>query len=270
MSHWTLEDIAWQKFDKDKVTPELLALAKAAALVEYNGGDYARYLNEVFSDDLPFQKAAKEWAAEEVRHGAALARWAKLADPDFDFEGAFKKFTDYHQLPTNAQQSVRGSRSGELVARCIVESGTSSYYTALSEAAEEPVLKEICRNIAADELRHYKLFYTHLKRYLGAERISKWGRLKIAFGRMLESEDDELTYAYYAANNPDIPFDRKFFAAIYSRKAYSYYRSHHIERGISMILKAIGLTPNGRLQRFLSWVAIRFMHWRINRPVSVG
>lgn len=265
MARWSLDNISWEKFDRSKVTPELLALAKAAALVEYNGSDYATYLKSIFANDPDFQNEADRWAVEEVQHGAALARWAKIADPSFDFEGAFGKFTDHIKIPLEAKESVRGSRAGELVARCIVESGTSSYYTALSEAADEPVLKEICRNIAADELRHYKLFYEYLRHYLDKEGIGRWQRLKIALGRIFESEDDELTYAYYAANEPHAQFDRKYFASIYAKRAYSYYRRHHIERGIAMVLKAVGLTPNGRLQRTLSEIAWRFMSWRAGR-----
>ena len=87
-----------------------------------------------------------------------------------------------------------------MIARCIVETGTSSYYTALREAAAEPVLREICRHIAADELRHYRLFYKKLPAYLARERLGRWARLRIALGRIAESEDDELAYAYYAAN----------------------------------------------------------------------
>ena len=179
--------------------------------------------------------------------------------------GAFAKFVDHIKIPVNAAESIRGSRTGELVARCIVETGTSSYYTALSEAAEEPVLKEICRKIAADELRHYKLFYNYLHAYLDKEKIGRWHRLKIALGRIWESEDDELTYAYYAANEPHKQFDRKYFASLYAKRAYSYYRRHHIERGIAMALKAIGLTPNGQLHRWMSAVAWGFMSWRAGR-----
>ena len=36
--------------------------------------------------------------------------------------------------------------------------------------ADEPVLKVICHKIAGDEFRHYKLFYTHLQRYLAKEK----------------------------------------------------------------------------------------------------
>src|SRR3546814_11973623 len=95
--------------------------------------------------------------------------------------------------------------SSDLVARCIVEVGTSSYYASIGATTEEPVLREICRHIAADELRHYKLFYTHLKRYLEREGIGRWKRLAVDLGRIGESEDDELAYAFYASNETDAP-----------------------------------------------------------------
>ena len=59
--------------------------------------------------------------------------------------------------------SIRGSKRGEMIARCVVESGTSSYYSAIRDATDEPVLKEIAGRIAADEYRHYKLFYETLQ-----------------------------------------------------------------------------------------------------------
>ena len=48
--HWSLDDIPWEKFDPSKVDPELVKIVKAASMVEYNGGDYATYLCNVFSD----------------------------------------------------------------------------------------------------------------------------------------------------------------------------------------------------------------------------
>ena len=184
MGYWTLDDIRWDKFDRSKVDPDLLKVAKAASLVERNARDYAAYLGSVFSDDPEVLRTIDEWAREEVQHGMALARWAKMADPTFDFDAAFKRFTDGFKIETWRTQSLRGSRSGELVSRCIVETGTSSYYSALRDAVQEPVLKEICRNIAADEFRHYKLFYSYLKRYLAAEKIGPLRRFFAAASRM--------------------------------------------------------------------------------------
>lgn len=270
MAHWTLEQIPWDQFDPSKVDPELVKLVKAAALVEYNGGDYATYLNNVFHDDDGFRTVASAWALEEVQHGAALARWAKLADPSFDFDASFKRFTDGYKITLDVNASVRGSRSGELVARCIVETGTSSYYTALAEACAEPVLQAVCRKIAADELRHYKLFYTHLQRYLGFEGLGAWGRVKVALSRITESEDDELAYAYYAANHAAEPYERKRFSSAYARRAYAYYRPPHIQRGIAMVMKAAGLNPQGWLAKLLASLAFRFMRHRVARLDAIG
>ncbi len=249
MKRWSEQDIPWRDFDPGRVDPDILKIVKAASMVEKNAGDYAYYLCNVFQDDPEFQTVAREWAAEEVQHGDVLGRWAELADSEFDFEDRFKRFTDGYKLPLEATQSVRGSRAGELVARCIVEVGTSSYYSALAGAADEPVLKAICKRIAADELRHYKLFYTHLGRYLDREGLGVWGRLRIALGRMGESEDDELGYAYYAANGNGEPYDRKRNIAAYGHRAFRYYHPGVIERGVAMILKAVGLKPNGRIAR---------------------
>jgi hypothetical protein len=265
MRRWTLEDIPWEKFDRAKVDPEILRLIKAASLVERNGDDYARYLCAVFADDPLFQAAARQWGAEEIQHGEALGRWAMLADPSFDHAAACARFTAGFRVDLDAKASVRGSRAGELVARCIVETGTSSYYTALAEASAEPVLRVICRRIAADELRHYKLFLTHLERYLVREGLGFWGRLGVALGRIRESEDDELAFAYHAANDPDGRYDRRRTARAHARRAYAIYRRHHVERGIAMVLKAVGLTPNGRLNRVATDLGWRFMQRRVAR-----
>jgi rubrerythrin len=269
--HWTLAAIAWEKFDPAKVDADILKVVKAAAMVEHNGGDYGTYLCNVFHDDPAFQLVARDWAAEEIQHGQALAQWAALADPGFDFGTSFKRFVAGYRIPLDAKASIRGSRSGELVARCIVETGTSSYYTALMDAVEEPVLKQICRNIAADELRHYKLFYDYLRRYLKSEKISRWRRLAVALGRMRESEDDELAFAYFAANEPvGATYLRKRSAAAYARRAYSFYRPRHVERGVAMALKAAGLTTNGRLHAWLSRLGYGFLKSRSRRLAAAN
>src|SRR4029078_12521937 len=170
---WTVDEIAWDRFDAAKVDPEILRNIKAAAMVERNGGDYGIYLGRVFVDDPRFTEDVDRWATEEIQHGMALGRWAQLADPSWDFDAAFARFRAGYQLPLEATASVRGSQAGEMMARCIVETGTSSYYSALKDATEGPVLKQIRAKIAADEFRHYKLFYDHMRRCLQRDRLSR-------------------------------------------------------------------------------------------------
>jgi hypothetical protein len=265
MGAWTLDDIPWDRFDRSRLDPELVRIVKAASLVEHNGGVYARHLCLVFADDPEFQETARRWGAEEVQHGAALARWARLADPEFDFAAAFARFREGFKVDFDSDRSRRGSRAGEMVARCVVEIGTSSYYTAMREAAAEPVLQEVCRHIAADELRHYRLFYKQLDRCLARERLGRLARLRVALGRVAESEDDELAYAYYAANESGRPYDRRRCGRAYARRAFALYRAHHVERGVAMLLKAAGLTPNGRLGRLAAAIAWRALHFRAAR-----
>jgi rubrerythrin len=255
VARWTLQDVDWAAFDRDAVDPGLLKLAKAAAVVERNGADYATYLCNVFHDDVEFQRAARDWAAEEERHGEALGRWAEMVDPEFRLAEVFRRFVDGYRIPVDAAASVRGSRTGELVARCVVEIGTSSFYASLQRASREPVLREICRRIAGDELRHFKLFYDHQKRYRAAEGVGRWRRLSVALGRIAESGDDELAFAWHCANEADRPYVRRRCTAAYAAHAYPHYRPELIERATAMAFKATGFDPQGRAARIVARLA---------------
>ncbi len=272
---WSLDDVQWSRFDASKVDPSLLAAVKAASLVEYAAPDYVAYLKNVFDGAGAEAMAALEkWGHEETQHGLALSRWAALADPAFDFPAAFARFKAGFKPPhfeNNGGVSVRGSRRGEMIARCVVESGTSSYYSAIRDATDEPVLKEICGRIAADEFRHYKLFYDTLNAQEEPD-MPFWRKLAVAINRATESEDDELAYAYYAANIPpdreaEIPYQRKKFADAYNGAAMILYQPHHVKKLVQMVAKACGANPQSALTSAASTVAWHVMHRRAVRSV---
>lgn len=273
--HWTIAGLPWDKLDPSRVGSDLLQVIKAAALVEYGADAYADYLCKVFSDDPDFQQLARNWAVEEVQHGKALGLWAEKIDPDWSLEKAMAKFragyVPDHFVNDNTT-SVRGSRSAEMVARCMVETGTSSYYSAIGDSTDEPVLKEICKHIAADEFRHYKLFYDTLNRYLAREKLGRIGRLKVALGRIAESEDDELSYAFYAANDDgSTPYDRVACNRAYVRRAYGFYQQKHLDRAIAMIFKACGFMPPSlpyRMIRQVAWIMLNRQTRKLQRMAA--
>ncbi len=271
-NHWTLDDVPWDRVKPAEVDRDLIAVIKAAALVEYNADSYAAYLGKVFSDDPHFQVIACDWAAEEVQHGVALGRWAALVDPGFDFDAAVRRFRANYKLPeVPERRSVRGSCSGELVARCMVETGTSSFYSAIAEATKEPVLRFLCQRIAADEYRHYKLFLTYMKPYLEREQVSRIGRARIGVGRVLETQDDELACAYHAANGGDAQYDRTRASQAYERRAFRLYRRHHIERAVGMAMKAWGFSPQSRwagIVRRAAWWLVETRVGRLERSAA--
>lgn len=257
--HWNFEDINWSLFDPRKVNPEILKLIKAGSVIEHNGSDYGRYLKNVFASDYQLQMEIEGWSKDEIKHGKVLAEWVKLADPTFNFEDRFNAYVKGFPIDTDAKESIRGSCAAELLTRCMVEIGTSSFYTAVKDRTEEPLLKQICGKIAADELRHYKLFYTHFKRYQVKEKLNFFKRFKVTMTRLLEDQDDELPFSYYIANCETAPYNRKRYTKIYGRILYGCYQKSHVNQGMALFCKAIGANPQGWLQKFLSFVVYRAM-----------
>ena len=152
-----------------------------------------------------------------------------------------------------------------MISRCVIESGTSSYYTALRDACSEPVLRSIAGHIAADEFRHYQLFRKKLDQLQQIEQMPLSKRLRIALGRIAEAEDDELAYAYWCATVPPsaaeaVPYHRRTNARAYENAAIRLYHHRHIRRMAGMTAKAVGLHPNGVLPRALAgaaWAALK-------------
>ena len=267
---WTLDDVRWDAFDRAKATPQMVAAIKAAALVELNAPDYVSYLKKVFKDAGPETLSAiEQWGCEESQHGRALGRLAEMADPSYKVDEAFARFRSGYKpehFDGPEGQSVRGSRRGEMIARCVVESGTSSYYTAIKDATDEPVLKEIAGRIAADEYRHYKLFFETLHAQDEPD-LPFWKKVAVAAGRITESDDDELAYAYYCANVPAsetarVPYQRAYYAKAATHSTMTIYRRNHVQRLVQMVAKAIGAEPHGRLSRIAGAVLWRFLRLR--------
>ena len=111
MGNWTLESIAWDRFDASKVDPEILRNIKAAALVERNGGDYRVYLNRVFANDADFQAAVDAWASEEIQHGMALGsphevpaltNWQRVTPADINANRAAFAWIDVNKARFSA------------------------------------------------------------------------------------------------------------------------------------------------------------------------
>jgi len=93
----------------------------------------------------------------------------------------------------------------------------------------------------------------------------------VAAGRIAESEDDELAYAYYAANETAGSYDRDRCRRAYARRAYALCHKHHVAHGVRLIFKAVGLNPHGSLARIASrliWPVMRNRAIRLARAAA--
>ncbi len=133
----------------------------------------------------------------------------------------------------------------------------SSFYSAIrDDATDEPVLKEVSGRIAADEFRHYRLFYDMLLKE-GEPDLPLWRKLWVAATRMNESDDDELAFAYYCGNVPKanektVPYRRVYYSRAHHAACFTLYRRHHVDKMVKMVMKPAGLNPSGRMSSFAS------------------
>lgn len=247
---WRLDDIPYDRIEIGAVRDdrELLYLLAAASFVEITSDLYTRNLAGYFAaDPAVFVWLREEWEPEELQHGAALRHYVETVWPGFDWAGAYDRFQrDYRDgRPAPAFPS---GRALELAGRCVVETGTATFYRMLAESSPEPVLAMIANRIAADEIRHYKGFYRHFRRYAATEMT---GRRAILGALWRKASDIGARNTYYAVKHSFIAdtgavrfrdADYRAFRAGVSRRI----RRHYPHRmAVRMILKPLGLGRYG-------------------------
>lgn len=209
---WSVDEIDYASIDRERVRDNrtLFYLLTAASYMESGSDTYAGNLARYYEETPEAANwLAQHWEREELQHGLALRRYVEHVWPEFDWARGYARFFDeYSQTCVDA--NLEASRALEMAARCVVETGTASYYRALQAASDEPVLRELTRRISADEVRHYKHFFQYFNLLNSRERI---GRLKV-FGalarRLLEIKNEDVEIALrnvlrVERNREDIP-----------------------------------------------------------------
>jgi hypothetical protein len=246
--HWTLDDIDWSSLRRDLVADNeaIFYLVASASFVEAATDLYTQNLVDYFSGDDEITAWLKgHWLSEELQHGKALRRYVELAWPEFDWAGVYEGFL-LEFTRQCAEDGVERTRSREMASRCIVEMGTSSYYRTLSRMTNEPVLSQLTRRISDDEVRHYKHFYSYLRKYekreghhLGGIARALWNRL-----RMIDGEDSRIAMRHlYRARNDGCALDDRMLKGM-RRDWRALIQPHFPHRMcVQMLLKPLGLGP---------------------------
>lgn len=250
---WTLDDIPWQSIDQTTlVSRELLFyLVATASFIETATDTYARNLIEYYSDDPEITAwLDQDWQHEELQHGRALKRYVQTAWPDFDWDQVYRAF--FAEFSQNCKlQALEPDRCLEMVSRCIVEMGTSSYYTSLSRMSPDPVLSLLARLIREDEVRHYKYFYRYFLRY--RERVGRWEIFKAVLRRlrMIDGADSSIALKHaYGVRHPGTPFDARLYRRIQKQGRYLLGPYFPHEMSVKMTLKPLDLNP--KLQKIVA------------------
>lgn len=155
---WSLADVPYGAIDPQKIVADTdwFYLLAGASFVEILSDLYTRNLVSYYADDEEAVAWLEtEWQPEEMQHGRALRQYVETVWPDFDWEWAFAGFRqDY--TPYCRTELLGPSRALEMAERCVVETGTSSFYAMIQAASPEPVLAQLASRIRNDEVHHYK------------------------------------------------------------------------------------------------------------------
>jgi hypothetical protein len=246
---WELADIDFESAHAAAGSGDAFALrvAATASFVEAASDLYARNLVAFFAADGELGSwLAHVWEPEELRHGAALRAYVERCWPQFEWERRFRAFVaDYSRGCTVAE--LEPTPALELAARCIVEMGTSALYRTLNACARDPPLKAIAGLIYADEMRHYKRFYAHFRRY---RRLERGGTIDVArtlVKRLLATRNEDGRCAYrqvwdFAPMDGGRRFEADYRA--FSRRLTLLIRRHAPPGMLTrMILKPLALPP---------------------------
>ncbi len=248
--HWLLDDIPWRDIRHDRVeqSEALFYMIAAASLMESATDLYTENLIEYFAgDDEITSWLINNWLPEELQHGRALRRYVETAWPDFPWDRVREGFVE--EFRPFCDESLEAARGLEMASRCVVETGTASFYTCLSRASPEPVLALLTRRIAEDEISHYKHFYLFFRKYRDTEHPRRtevaqalWRRL-----RMTGGEDRQIVLKHvHAAHRPGASFDMRTYRGMH-HQCRALMRPHFpVEMTIRMLLKPLDLGPRAQ------------------------
>ena len=195
---WAIDDIPYhtlasRRIDHDEQLFQLVASASFIKLTKA----HARNL-PVFSGRQRDRRVAGAGVGKRgtaARQGTE--RYVRAAWPDFDWDTAYQDFlAEYAPLCTVDRFSA--TKALEMAARCVVETGTATFYRALSACCQEPVLQCLAAKIADDEIRHYKHFYRYFLRYRSQEQTSRMAVLRTLWNRAVDVDREDALCAFKA------------------------------------------------------------------------
>ena len=227
-------------------TDPLFWLVAGASFIEITSYLYTDNLIAFFADDPEVvQWLRGHWLKDEMRHGEMLRTYVQKNWPWFDWEAGYRKFLlDYGALCT--VENLAQSRALELVARCVIETGTATFYRMVSEGSRDPELKAQAARISADEVHHYKHFYRFFRRYEAIEKPGRASILRTLWARLRDVREEDSFCALKAVHltcSDDAPMSGAGYAALGNTILLDFKRHFPCNMAAKMYLKPLGLPP---------------------------
>lgn len=243
---WNYQDLPYDAVDCSAMASSrlLLYIVATASFVEIMSDVYARNLVEYFKgEDEVCRWLDGVWVPEETQHGAALRRYAAAAWPAFDWDGTFERYRDEYATYCKTER-LGPTRALEMARRCIVETGTFSYYTMIQRMAPCPVLAQLAGEIRADEAGHYKQFLRFFRHYQGLEQPARSATAKAMVQRALEINEEDGLIAFkhvWQAMNPSREFRTSYYSEFTHALGANALEHYPVRTAVHMATRLLGL-----------------------------
>jgi hypothetical protein len=245
---WSVDRLPWGELRREAAAGDetLFYMVATASFVEITTDLYTHNLLDRYRDQPPLiEWLVRHWQPEELQHGVALRRYVQAVWPEFPWDEAYASFlTEYAALCND--EALEPTRSGEMAARCIVETGTSSYYTMLRDLSPEPLLRTIAGHIRNDEVGHYKYFYHAFLHYARLEKVPRRATARALWRRIREANGEDAyvafrhVHAFHARDRSRVEDDYRAFRR---RLNDALERHFPYEMAVRMTLKPLELPP---------------------------
>jgi ferritin len=264
--HWTLEEINYSRIQIEAIHDEvdLFYLLVSASFIESGSDTYTRNLVEHY-DAYPqiADWLQHQWEPEELQHGRALKAYVQTVWPDFDWESAYAAFFDEYSRLCMVEE-LEDDRALELVARCVVETGTTTYYQTLRDLSPDPVLTDLAEHIRTDEVQHYKHFFRYFKELNTERRLSRTRVLGSLRRRLVElrTSDSDIALRHVWAFRQAMPgVDQEPFEQVCQRLYKHVGTRLPMDQAVKMLLKPLALPHRMEhfIERPLAQIARRVM-----------
>jgi rubrerythrin len=221
-------DIKYDKINTDLIKDNkyLFKNLVIASFIEITSDVYDMNLSKFYEgDEETVNWLNNTWEKEEIQHGDSLKKYINTVWPEFDWDKHYKIFRNNY-LPFCKVEYLEDSRAKEMIARMVVETGTSTLYKAIANYAKEinePVLEDLALKISKDEVYHFEMFEKVFKKYKKEENLSKTDIIKVLYDRLKEINNEDIKIAFYAVNDDNENYE-KFLENIkkLAKKHYPY------------------------------------------------
>lgn len=179
-ARWELRtDIPFDRIDRALLDDQWVSDLRQICLTELS----ALYATEMFLRDfyadIDFCSFISIWFYEEMKHHLTLRRYLEAVGETFDEA----------ELPKLRITFDEGPAIETLTMHFCGEQRLAHWYTAFSTQAPEPVLRQVFKTLAADELRHASAYAKYLRRAVRNEPATLPTILKMSLW-MLRSTND--------------------------------------------------------------------------------